>query len=105
MRDTKSGPPEEGNYQAPIASIFFGGMLSFQAGAFKVSKAFLPLERNSNFSRQSGFKVKSRFTNNTKGSIGKGKGKVTPLASDGGFEGAGFFERLHYINTSDIHKL
>jgi len=50
-RDTKSEPPKEGSYQASTASMFPSGMPSFQAKAFKVAKASLPLKGNSNFSR------------------------------------------------------
>ena len=105
MRDTKSGPSEEGSYQAPTASMFPGEMPSFQAGASKIFKAFFPLGGNSNFSRQFSFKVKFCFIDSIKEGTEKGKGKVIPLASNDNFEEAKSFKRLHYINTSDIHKL
>ena len=105
MRDTKSGPFEEGNYQASTASMFFGEMPNFQAEAFRIFKAFLLLKGNSNFSEQSGFGVKSRFTDSAEKGFGKSKGKVTPLASDGGFRGAKPFKKPHYIDTSNIHRL
>ena len=104
-QDIKSGPLKEGSYQTLITGMFSGGMLSFQAGVFKVFEAFLPLRGNSNFSKQSGFKVKSCFTDNIKKGTKKGKGKVTLLASNGGFEEAGPSKKPHYINTFDIHKL
>ena len=80
-------------------------MPSFQVGASKVFEASFPLRENSNFSRQSSSKVKFCFTDSAKGGFKKSKGKVTPLTSDSGFKEARLSERLHYINTSDIHKL
>ena len=105
MRDIKSGSLEEGNYQALTADMFPSEMPSFQAGASRISEASLPLRGNSNFFRQSSFEIRSRSTDSAEGSSGKSKGKVIPLASDGGFRGAGPSERPHYIDTSDIHKL
>ena len=49
--------------------------------------------------------VKFYSIDSAKKSFGKGKGKVTSLTSDDGFEGAGPSERPHYIDTSNIHKL
>ena len=80
-------------------------MLSFQAKASKVFKAFFPLKGNSNFFEQSDFEIKFHFIDSIKESTGKGKRKVISLASDNSFEGAGSFKRSHYIDTSDIHKL
>ena len=104
-RDIKSESFEKGNYQALTAGMFLSEMLSFQVGAFRIAEAFLPLEGNSNFFRQFDFGVKSCFINNAEESFEKGKGKITPLALDGGFEGAGPFEKSHYIDTSDIYRL
>ena len=49
-QDIKSRSLKERSYQAPTTGIFLGGMLSFQARAFKVSEVSFPLEGNSNFS-------------------------------------------------------
>ncbi|MAD84069.1 MAG: hypothetical protein CL912_13995 [Deltaproteobacteria bacterium] len=85
--------------------MFPGEMLNFQVGISKVFKAFFFLGRNSNFSKQFSFRIRFRFIDSAEEGFRKSKEKVTPLASDGGFGGAGSFERLYYINTSDIHKL
>tara|TARA_R110002060_G_scaffold62078_2_gene71496 strand:+ start:451 stop:774 length:324 start_codon:yes stop_codon:yes gene_type:complete len=103
-RNTKSKLPKKGSYQVSIASIFFDGMLNFQVGASKVFEAFFSLKGNSNFSKQSGFGIRSHFINSAKGNFGKSKGKVIPLASDDDFEKAKPFEKPHYINTFNIHK-
>ena len=104
-QDIKSGPLEEESYQALTASMFPSRMPSFQARAFRVAETSFPLRGNSNFSRQSGFEIKFYSIDSAKKSFGKGKGKVTSLTSDDGFEGAGPSERPHYIDTSNIHKL
>ena len=85
--------------------MFPSGMPNFQIGASRVSKASFLLKGNSNFFKQFSFEVRSRSINSAKGGSRKSKGKVTSLALNGGFEGARSSERLHYINTSDIHKL
>mgnify|MGYP003630034511 CR=1 FL=1 len=104
-RDTKSKSPKKGNYQAPTAGMFPNEMPNFQAEASKVSKAFLPLKGNNNFSKQFSSKIKSRSTDNAKEGFGKSKEKITSLASNSDFGEAKPFKRLHYINTSNIHRL
>ena len=80
-------------------------MPSFQAGAFKVSKASFFLKENNNFFRQSDSGIKFRSIDNAERSFGKSKEKIIPLALNGGFEGARFFKKSHYIDIFDIHKL
>ena len=104
-RDTKSKSPKKGNYQAPTAGMFPNEMPNFQAEASKVSKAFLPLKGNNNFSKQFSSKIKSRSTDNAKEGFGKSKEKITSLASNSNFEEAESFEKSHYIDIFDIHKL
>ena len=103
-QNIKSKSFKEGSYQVLTANIFLSEMLSFQAGAFRIFKASLFLKGNSNFFKQSGFGIRFCFIDSAKGGFRKGKGKVTSLVSNGGFEEAGSFKKSHYINTSNIHK-
>ena len=58
IRDTKSGPSEEGSFQVPTTGKFPGGMPNLQAGAAAFAETSTPpLGGNEDFSGRSGFGV------------------------------------------------